>query len=133
MNQKSPIAGECLCGACRYTCDGPPLNVRACHCRRCQKATGSAFYARVMVPLDTLHVDGPVSWYEAESGLRRGFCAQCGSTLFSARPSAGTVGIALGSLDEPSSFEPTEHIWASRKQAWLSIDDGRVRYDEGIV
>ncbi len=86
-----------------------------------------------MVPLDGLHVDGPVSWYGAESGLHRGFCSQCGSTLFSARPSAGTVGIALGSLDEPNRFEPTEHIWTSGKQAWLSIDDGRVQYDEGIL
>ncbi|CAB3695514.1 GFA family protein [Trinickia soli] len=132
MTHEPRITGGCLCGACRYTSDGTPLNVRACHCRQCQKATGSAFYARVIMPLDGLHVSGPVSWYDAESGLRRGFCSQCGSTLFSARPSAGTVGIALGSLDEPDRFEPTEHIWTSRKQAWLSIDDGRPQYDEGI-
>lgn len=132
MNQETRITGGCLCGACRYSSCGTPLNVRACHCRRCQKTTGSAFYARVMVPFDGLQVDGPVSWYEAESGLRRGFCSKCGSTLFSARPSAGTVGIALGSLDKPDEFEPTEHIWTSCKQAWLSIDDGRAQYDEGI-
>lgn len=130
MPQQQILTGACLCGACRYTSTGAPLNVRVCHCKRCQRVTGSAFYARVMVPLDSLHPEGPVSWHDADSGLRRGFCAQCGSTLFSARPSAGTVGIALGSLDQPDAFKPTEHIWVSRKQAWLSLDDGLPQYEE---
>ncbi|MGR6328371.1 GFA family protein [Sphingomonas sp. XXL09] len=125
------IAGGCLCGACRYRTDGEPLNVRVCHCRRCQKATGAAFYARVMVPLAAVAIEGPVGWLAADSGIRRGFCTACGTTLFSERRSAGTIGLSMGSLDHPECFKPTEHIWTSRKQPWLQLDDGLPHYPEG--
>ena len=125
------ITGACLCGACRYETAAAPLNVRACHCHRCQKATGSPFYARVMVPLDSLTMAGPVGWFDGGLGLRRGFCTQCGTTLFSERASAGGIGLTMGSLDEPDRFQPTEHIWVSAKQAWLRLDDGLPQYAEG--
>ncbi|MCW6509945.1 GFA family protein [Lichenifustis flavocetrariae] len=125
------IEGGCLCGACRYETHAAPMNVRACHCHRCQKATGASFYARVMVPLDSVIMRGPLGWFGAENGVRRGFCTLCGTSLASERQSANTIGLAMGSLDQPDRFEPTEHIWTSSKQAWLKLDDGRSQYPEG--
>ena len=76
------ITGGCLCGACRYSTTAKPINSRACHCKRCQRATGAPLYARVMVPLDQVSIRGPVSWWDnAETGLQRGFCSQCGLHL----------------------------------------------------
>lgn len=120
-----------MCGACRYASTGMPINVRACHCRRCQKATGSPFYARVMVPLDKVAMSGPVGWYDGGTGVRRGFCTLCGTSLFSERVSANTIGLTMGSLDEPERFQPTEHIWVSVKQAWLCLNDGLPQFPEG--
>ena len=54
------IGGGCLCGSCRYSSDGEPINVRACHCHRCQKATGAPFYARVLVARDSVKMDGRI-------------------------------------------------------------------------
>lgn len=125
------IEGGCLCAATRYRSRGPLVNVRACHCRQCQKATGVAFYARVMVPLDSVTIEGPVGWFGNDRGVRRGFCTQCGTSLFSERQSAGTIGLAFGSIDEPDRFEPTEHIWTSSKQKWLVLNDDRPQYAEG--
>ncbi|HBP30067.1 MAG TPA: hypothetical protein DD666_11695 [Advenella kashmirensis] len=51
-----------------------------------------------------------------KSGLRRGFCTKCGSTLFSERKSRNVVGVSLGTLDNPERFDPTCHIWMSSKQ-----------------
>jgi hypothetical protein len=93
MSKKNSIDGGCLCGACRYRSVGEPINVRACHCHRCQKATGSSFYARVMVPLDSLVRSGPVRFFDAGTGVRRGFCSECGTTLFSERRSANAIGL----------------------------------------
>lgn len=125
------ITGGCLCGACRYATDAAPLNVRACHCRRCQKATGGPFYARVMVPLDRVTMDGPIGWYDGGTGVRRGFCTRCGTTLFSERATANTIGLTMGSLDDPDRFTPTEHIYTASKQAWLVLDDALPQYTEG--
>ena len=117
----SPITGACLCGACRYSTTAKPINSRACHCKCCQRATGAPLYARVMVPLDQVSIRGPVSWWDnTETGLQRGFCSQCGSTLFSARPAANTVGLTHGTLDEPHRHPPTEQIWTDARQPWLS-------------
>lgn len=124
-------AGGCLCGACRYATSAEPINVRACHCRICQKATGAPLYARVMVPLDSLRMTGPVGWFSSSPGLRRGFCTRCGTTLFSERVSANSIGLTMGSLDEPNAFAPTEHIWTSNMQAWLKLDDCLTHYPEG--
>ena len=125
------ITGQCLCGACRYVSDGPVINVRACHCRRCQRATGSPFYARVMVPLAATAIDGPVGWYDGDTGVLRGFCPNCGTTLFSRRDSAGTIGLTLGSVDDPDRFQPTDHIWAEAQQRWLVLGDDLPRHRQG--
>lgn len=124
------IRGGCLCGACRYETSAAPINVRACHCRACQKATGAPFYTRVLVPIEGLEITGPVAWYSSSPEVRRGFCSRCGTTMFSERASAGVIGLTMGSLDDPDAFAPSEHIWVSRKQAWLKLADGLPQHAE---
>jgi hypothetical protein len=125
------FGGGCMCGACRYEARAEPINIRTCHCRMCQKAIGASFNARVLVPLDSLTMNGPVGWYHSSELLRRGFCTQCGTTLFSERGSANVIGLTMGSLDDPDRFDPTEHIWISSKQAWLALTDDLPCYEEG--
>ena len=124
------ITGSCLCGACSYSTNADPIDIRACHCTLCQKATGAPFYARVRVPLESVTINGPVGWYHSSPDLRRGFCPQCGTSLFSERASANSIGLCMGSLDEPNRFQPTEHIWVSKKQAWLTLTDDLPCYAE---
>jgi hypothetical protein len=124
------IEGGCLCGACRYETDAAPLNIRACHCHICQKATGAPFYARVAVPLDSVTISGPVGWYNSSAHLRRGFCPHCGTTLFSERASANVIGLAMGSLDDPARFTPESHIWLSSKQPWVQLGDDLPHHQE---
>jgi hypothetical protein len=117
-------SGGCLCGACRYTTEATAINVRACHCRTCQKASGAAVYARVLVPREGLLLAGPVGWYNSSDEVRRGFCTRCGSTMFSERISQGVIGLTLATLDEPHRFQPVEHVWVSEMQPWLRLGDG---------
>lgn len=121
---QTSITGSCLCGACRYETDAAPINVRICHCRICQKAIGAAFNARVLVPLDRVTITGPVGWHHSSPELRRGFCPQCGTTLFSERAALNAIGLTMGSLDAPGRFFPTDQFWVSSRQAWLTgLDD----------
>jgi hypothetical protein len=43
------LEGGCVCGAVRYRLTAPPLIVHACHCRDCQKQTGSAFVLNMWI------------------------------------------------------------------------------------
>jgi hypothetical protein len=125
------VEGGCLCGAVRYSARGEPMNVRVCHCRLCQKAVGASFHARAMFRAEAVEVRGPVGRAHSSPDLRRGFCPSCGTTLFSERISLNALGLTLGSLDDPDAFAPTEHIWVSRKQAWLVLADGLPQHLEG--
>jgi hypothetical protein len=127
----TPITGGCQCGACHYEAVGEPLDIRACHCRKCQKATGAPFYARVRMAGGDVTLSGPVGWYPSSDIVLRGFCPLCGTSLFSKRADGSTISLLMGSLDEPDRFAPTEHIWVSGKQAWLTLADDLPCYPEG--
>lgn len=120
--------GGCLCGAVRFRVEGEPLNVRICHCRTCQKAMGSPFYARALFDPRALTVEGDVARYPSSETIDREFCRACGSRLFSRRTNGTAVGVALAGFDDRHAFAPTEHIWVSEKMAWVRIDDGLPQY-----
>ena len=123
--------GGCLCGEVRYEAEGEPINVRVCHCRLCQRAIGAAFNARALFAIDKVRMSGEPATAHSSPGLKRGFCRNCGTTLFSMREEQGVMGLTFGSLDEPDRVKPTDHIWISSKQAWLELDDGLPQYAEG--
>lgn len=121
--------GGCLCKAVRYRADATPVNERVCHCRLCQKAIGAAFNARVLFRIDDVTIEGPLATVNSSPDLKRGYCPQCGTTLFSIREAAGIMGATSGSLDDPSLFKPEMHMWMASKQPWVRLDDGLPQYD----
>lgn len=118
------ITGGCACGAVRYTCSERPLAQLICHCRDCQRASGSAFAACLIFPADRLQFDGgrlKAHTVKAASGrtMRRLYCPECGSPVAIARPETPLVQfVHAASLDHPAMFSPTCEAWVSRAAAW---------------
>ncbi len=78
-----PITGGCLCGALRYESSEPPIRTTICHCRMCQKSTGSAFMVAVGFSRTALRfTKGEPKLYRSSPIKDKGFCANCGSLLF---------------------------------------------------
>lgn len=119
---KVPFTGGCLCGNIRYECSAEPLYMGNCHCRDCQRATGSAFAAAMLVPRNAVTIVGEVKYHEVtgDSGslVGRGFCPNCGSRLFSKPPMPELFGIMAGSLDDPSEFQPKVDCYTASAQPW---------------
>jgi hypothetical protein len=130
MNKRAE--GGCLCGRVRYVADGAPIDERVCHCRLCQKALGSPFYGRIKYRAEDVAVAGGYATVNSSDALKRGFCPNCGTTLFSIREAARQISVTVGSLDDPSIFTPDMHIWVSSKQPWVRLDDGLPQYPEGL-
>jgi hypothetical protein len=118
------FTGGCACGAIRYQCAAEPLLALNCHCRACQRASGTAFAAILRVPAQAFTVTkGAPKFYTVtgDSGntVSRGFCPECGSPLFSRLSGlADVVGVRVGSLDDPRHYRPTMDIFVARAQPW---------------
>jgi len=120
----APFTGGCACGAIRYKCTGEPVYMGNCHCRDCQHATGSAYFAAVAVKTDDFTLEsGEPTWYESKADrghvMRRGFCGACGSPVFLENGvSKGTRVLFAGSLDDPSWYQPSRDIYVASAQPW---------------
>jgi len=126
--------GQCLCGAVRFTLSADPLAARVCWCKDCQHIASNGT-VNIMVPTAALETTGTTSEYlsTAESGnaVTRRFCPQCGSHLFansSARPQFTVV--RAGTLDDPSSIQPTSNIWSGSAPAWACLDASLERVEK---
>jgi hypothetical protein len=116
--------GGCLCGALRYEVRGPLRPVVACHCGQCRRMSGHYAAATAAARADLeIGDETALAWYESSPGIRRGFCATCGSSLFWKDASRDYVAIFAGSLDRPSGLELIEHIFVGDKGDYYEIAD----------
>ncbi len=117
------ITGGCLCGSVRYQADGDTLFAVFCHCRDCQRVSGSGHVPVMGMPKALFKVDGETRTFAVPgtSGLKsiRHFCPKCGSLLFGTPESAPeAVSIYVGSLDDPSVFRPEAILFRRDRHAW---------------
>jgi len=124
-NQQS---GGCECGAVRYRVAGEALAVVVCHCRRCQRQSGSAFGMSMLFAPNQFSCESTeLASYErsAESGatMRRHFCRTCGTVIFGSKPSASYVMLKPGTRDETANIRPSAQLWTSRKQNWIDLSE----------
>lgn len=129
------IKGSCLCGAVSYECEGEPVIAGNCHCRDCQKETGSAYIPAMFFPENAVTVRGELKFFEHAGGtgnpLQRGFCPNCGSPILSkVSLMPGLVGIRAGTLDDTSHYRPTAGIYVSRKAPWDHLSPSLVAFPE---
>ncbi len=117
------MEGGCYCGFIRYRLAAAPFFVNCCHCRDCQKLTGSAFAINAMIEANCVEVtsDGqPVVQGDDAKDMR---CPKCGVLLWATHRMFGDAVLFLrvGTLDESERFEPNAHFFVSRKHPWVEI------------
>jgi hypothetical protein len=117
------ITGGCQCGRVRYEVRGKLRDVIACHCIQCRRTSGHFVAATACRRRAfTLVKDVTLKWYVAVSGFRRGFCNECGSSLFFEEEGGDRISIAAGSLDESQGLKIAAHIFASEAGDYYEID-----------
>ncbi|MEM7525797.1 MAG: GFA family protein [Pseudomonadota bacterium] len=121
------MQGGCNCGAVRYRIDGEAGFSFLCHCRRCQRATGSGHAPGMKVERDQIAITGRLAAWSttAETGaaVTHEFCGTCGSPLFSSTDRFPTsLSVYAASLDDPSLFAPQAAIFTGARQPWDHVD-----------
>lgn len=126
-------AGGCLCGQARWRATAEPANVRVCHCRNCQLATGGPFFARAVFLRADIERTGETTRWASSPRVDRLSCARCGTPMFSEpNDPPARLGVSLATLDDPAAIRPQAHIWVREKLDWISIDGGLPRFPQGV-
>lgn len=123
--------GGCTCHHVRYRMMSKPLFVHCCHCRWCQRETGSAFALNAMIEADRVRLlQGDVIGIDIPSnsgkGQRVSRCPKCHIAVWSNYAGAGDAlrFVRVGTLDEPERLPPDIHIFTDSKQPWVVLSPG---------
>jgi hypothetical protein len=120
------ITGGCLCGAVRYEADGEPVIALHCHCRDCQRASGTGHVPIMVMRKPQVSVSGRTRSFAVTGGSGhkavRHFCPACGSLQFGT-PEMDTsfFTIYAGTLDDPSVFKPSYAQFTRSRPEWDRI------------
>jgi hypothetical protein len=114
--------GSCLCQDIEFCIEGSFDNFFLCHCRHCQKDTGSAHSANLFSSSATLQWicgEEKITNYQLPNTRhQKSFCARCGSSLPSIQMNGKIIVIPAGSLDSDILTQPTAHLFTSSKASW---------------
>lgn len=128
------MTGGCTCGTARFEIDAPFEDAGYCHCRRCQRRTGTAASLSAIVPASAftlLQGAEAIRTWRPPDGLPKSFCGECGGQLYSGEPDGdGPVVVRFGALDEDPDIRPRWRQWMSSAAPWEPVpDDGLQRFD----
>ena len=121
-------SGHCLCGGVQYEVDGPLRDVLFCHCENCRRTHGN-FSAYTSTHREDLKIteERTLRWYhsgkDVTPNVQRGFCSECGSSVFWDPQGYEYVYISAGTLDPPTGIKVAGHVWLSEAGDYYDVSD----------
>jgi hypothetical protein len=106
--------------------------VTACHCTQCRKMTGN-YWASFHVEdadLKLIKTDG-LKWFASSDFAKRGFCKECGSTLFWKKNGSSNTSVCPGTIDGKTGLTLTEHIFVEDSGDYYQIAGGQFATPQG--
>lgn len=137
MGESAPITGRCLCGRVRFQVSEPLLEAEYCHCKRCQRRTGTSASASAMTAPGTFRVtegEELLGAFKPDDSWHDHFCRECGSDIYGqSHEDPRLICVPMGAIDGDPGARPTFHQYVAYAAPWDPLpDDGLPRYDEGI-
>ena len=133
MNKDKRVNGSCLCGAIRFSARLPSKWCAHCHCSMCRKFHGAGYVTWVGFEAGQVEIgqgENDLSWFDSSPGAQRGFCKQCGSSLFfRSERWAGELHVALGCMDDAIDRKPQANAFFDRHVDWMPIDHSLKQVD----
>jgi hypothetical protein len=128
----APLRGSCACGAVSFEVTAPFETAGYCHCKRCQRRTGTLWSFNAMVPLSGFRVvqgrERIRSWAPPD-GTPKVFCDECGGHLYS--DGGDSIWVRLGAVDGDPGIRPEWRQWIESAPDWATIpDDGVPRFEQ---
>ena len=130
---RSRMRGQCLCSAVKFEVDVPERTYSICHCGMCRRWSGG--------PLMSVHCPEPrtewlndegLTWYQGTPWAQRGFCSNCGSSLFwrLAQEPEGMLIVSVDALEDDGDFTLDRHIYSDARPERYDFADACPRVTE---
>ena len=133
MNTEHQVNGSCFCGAIGFTATLPSKWCAHCHCSMCRKSHGAGYVTWVGFEASQVSItrgEDQLNWFDSSKGAQRGFCRQCGSSLFfRSERWAGELHIALGCMDDAIDRQPQANAFFDNHVDWMPIDTSLQQLD----
>ena len=132
ITETNEVEGGCHCGKVRYEASGTPVYIPYCHCESCRRTSGAPVVLYVLFDRQAVRFTrGRRKLYESSPGVKRGFCADCGTPLtwegvWGGRP---VTEVHIGTLDHPERFRPDRHVFYEERLAWFEVSDRLARFN----
>lgn len=116
------MSGGCACGRVRYSVSIDNDEAYLCHCRMCQRSTGSISIAFKSVKQREVQWEHEPDWYDSSPIAQRPYCRECGTSFgFKFKDGSENMDLTVASFDDPSRFKPQHHFGVeSMHRAWLN-------------
>jgi hypothetical protein len=137
MDESAPITGRCLCGRVRFQVSEPLLEAEYCHCKRCQRRTGTTASASALTAPGTFRVtegEELLGAFKPDDGWHDYFCRECGGHLYGqSHEDPRLICVPMGAIDGDPGVRPAFHQYVAYAAPWDPLpDDGLPRFDERI-
>lgn len=121
--------GSCLCGAVTFEGQRSDRGIGVCHCKMCRVQNSGPLMAVKFDSGVSLTEARGLKWFASSDKGKRGFCGECGSTLFWSAPYAaeGAWDVSVGALDDAVDDQIFEHIFVESQPTYYDFADGAPR------
>ncbi len=132
----NPSSGRCLCGDFTYTLDRDQvISAHHCHCKDCQRMTGSGKATIVLAPLSALETSGELNSFTVTgtdgAHVTRSFCPRCGSQVLSHVEEMPEVRLVkAGTLDDASWVTVDSSFWSCSANPWSPVDESHPVFEK---
>jgi len=123
MSDSRTMTGGCACGKVRFAAHIENDEAYLCHCRMCQRATGSISIAFKNLRKSAVEWQTAPDWFESSPIARRPYCAACGTSLGFEYPDSENMDLTVAAFDDPSPFRPTMHFGIeAAHRGWINTE-----------
>ena len=126
------LSGRCLCGEITFEVEPPLRDILICHCTQCAQWSGHQVAATGVPPerFDLTAGSNLLKWYRSSDDAERGFCSNCGSSLFWRPEANDRIAIMAGTMDDPSGLKVGSHIFTADQRNYIKTDDAAPRFED---
>jgi hypothetical protein len=124
------MTGRCLCGAVTFTAEAVEHEHHACHCGMCRRWSGGSGFLGASAEGVRFQGTEHIGRFAGSDWAERGFCRQCGTTLFYFLKPTSTYTMSVGAFDDQAPFRLVREIFIDKKPGGYAFAGDHERWTE---